>query len=50
VRQEAIDESAARHDPETVRAAMDRVTAVVDTHLDPAFAAAARRILERSEW
>jgi predicted transcriptional regulator len=47
---EAIDEYAVRHDPEAITEAMDRVAAKVDTRLDPGLAAAARRVLERSEW
>ncbi len=50
VLKEAIEEYAARHDPDAVRAAMDRVADAVDTHPDAGLAAAARRVLARSEW
>src|SRR2546426_9803976 len=50
VLKEAVDEYAARHDPEAITEAMNRVAALVDTHLDPGLAAATRRILERTEW
>jgi hypothetical protein len=50
VLKEAIDEYAARHDPEAVTRAMNRVADAIDTRLDPAFTGAARGILERTEW
>ncbi len=50
VLEQAIDEYAARHDPEAVTRAMNRVADAIDTRLDPAFAVAARGILERTEW
>jgi hypothetical protein len=50
VLEEAIDEYAARHDPETVTAAMNRVADEIDTHLDAGLAYSGRRVLERSEW
>ena len=50
VLKEAIEEYAARHDPEAVTEAMNRVAAVVDTRLDRGLAAASRRVLERTEW
>jgi hypothetical protein len=50
VLKEAIEEYAARHDPEAVTKAMNRVAALVDTRLDPGLAAASRRVLERTEW
>lgn len=50
VLKEALDEYAARHDPEAITEAMNRVAAVVDTRLDPGLAAATRRILQRTEW
>jgi hypothetical protein len=50
VLKEAIEEYAARHDPEAVTEAMNRVAAVVDTRLDGSLATASRRILERTEW
>jgi predicted transcriptional regulator len=50
VLREAIDEYAARHDPEAVTEAMNRVADAVDTRPDPGLAAAARRAFERTEW
>jgi predicted transcriptional regulator len=50
VLREAIEEYAARHEPEAVTQAMNRVAAVLDTRLDPGVAAASRRVLERTEW
>ncbi len=50
VLKEAIEEYAARHDPDAVTEAMNRVAAVVNTRLDRGLAAASRRILERTEW
>ncbi|MBI5482088.1 MAG: ribbon-helix-helix protein, CopG family [Deltaproteobacteria bacterium] len=50
VYREALREYLARHDPDAVTDAMNRVCAEVDTRPDPAVSAAARRILERSEW
>jgi predicted DNA-binding protein len=50
VLREAIEEYAARHEPEAVTQAMNRVVAVLDTRLDPGLAAASRRVLERTEW
>jgi metal-responsive CopG/Arc/MetJ family transcriptional regulator len=47
---EAVNEYVARHDPETITEDMNRVCAELDSKPDPAVAAAARRILERSEW
>jgi len=47
---EAVTEYVARHDPEAVTEAMNRVCESVDTRLDPAIAAAARHTLERVEW
>jgi len=49
VLKEALEEYAARHDPEAVTEAMNRVAAVVDTRLDTGLAAASRRVLERTE-
>ncbi len=40
----------ARHDPRAVTESMNRVADAVDTRLDPALAAAARRVLEHTEW
>ena len=50
VLKEAIDEYVARHDPEAVTEAMNRVAALVDTRPTPAIAGAARRILEHADW
>jgi hypothetical protein len=50
VLREAIDEYAARHDQEAMTKAMDRLAQETDTRLDPALAAAATRILGRTEW
>jgi hypothetical protein len=47
---EAVAEYVARHDPEAVTEAMDRVCDELGSEPDPAVSAAARRILERSEW
>ena len=50
VLKEAIDEYVARHDPEAVTEAMNRVAKLVDTRPDPGVVGAARRVLERTEW
>ena len=50
VLREAIEEYAARHEPEAVTEAMNRVAAVLDTRPDAGVAAASRRVLERTEW
>ena len=47
---EAVTEYIARHNPEAVTEAMNRVCEVVDTYPDPAISAAARRTLEGVEW
>jgi len=47
---EAVTEYVARHDPEAVTDAMNRVCDAIDTHSDPAVSAAARRVLRRTEW
>ena len=47
---EAVAEYVARHEPEAVTDALDRVAAEVDTRLDEFGSVAARRVLERSEW
>lgn len=47
---EAVTEYVARHDPEAVTEAMNRVCEVVDPRPDPAISAAARRALESVEW
>ena len=46
----ALAEYLARHAPDRVTEAMDRVCAVVGAETDPFAVAAARRTLERSEW
>ena len=47
---EAVAEYVARHDPEAITEAMNRVCEAVDTRPDPALSAAARRVLQRTEW
>ncbi len=47
---EAVAEYLARHDPEAVTEAMNRVCESIDTRPDPAISAAARRTLESVEW
>ncbi len=47
---EAVTEYIARHDPEAITDAMNRVCEAVGTYPDPAIAAAARRTLEDIEW
>ena len=47
---DAIKEYVARHAPEAVTEAMDRVCAELGNSKDEFVAAAAHRILERSEW
>ena len=47
---DAVAEYLARHDPEAITEAMNEVCSEVDARPDPALSAAARRILERSEW
>jgi antitoxin MazE6 len=47
---EAVAEYVARHDPEAVTEVMNRVCEQLDTRPDPAVAASARRILQRTEW
>ena len=48
--QEAVAEYLARHDPDAITAALDRVARELGTGLDPFTSAAARQLLERSEW
>jgi len=50
VLKEAIDEYVARHDATAVTEAMNRVADAIDTRPDPGLAAAARSILEHTEW
>ncbi|MDZ4342203.1 MAG: hypothetical protein U1E51_07155 [Candidatus Binatia bacterium] len=47
---EAVTEYIARHDPEAVTDAMNRVCDAMDTRPDSAVSAAARRTLEGVEW
>jgi len=47
---EAVTEYIARHDPEAVTDAMNRVCDAMGTQPDPAILAAARRTLEGVEW
>jgi len=47
---EAVSEYLARHAPDAVTEAMNKVVAELTEPMDPFVAAAARRILERSEW
>ena len=47
---EAVTEYVARHDPEAVTEAMNRVCEAVDTRPEPAISDAARRTLESVEW
>jgi len=47
---EALAEYVARHEPDAVTAALDRVAERIDTRPDAFSSAAARRILERTEW
>ena len=47
---EAISEYLARHAPDEVTEAMNRVVDQLEQSTDPFVTAAARRILERSEW
>ncbi len=48
--QEAVAEYVARHEPEAITEAMDRLVQEVDTMPDGFTGAAARRVLEHSEW
>ena len=47
---EAVREYVARHSPDEVTDAMNRVIDEVGTEPDPFVSIAARRVLERSEW
>ncbi len=47
---EAVTEYLARHDPEAVTEAMNKVCEAVDTRPDPAVSAAAKRTLQQVEW
>ncbi len=48
--QEAVAEYLARHDPDAITAALDRVASELGTGVDPFTLAATRQLLERSEW
>ena len=47
---EAVTEYIARHDPEAVTAAMNKVCEAMDTRPDLGISGAARRTLEGVEW
>jgi len=47
---EAVSEYVARHDPDEVTEAMNRVCDAVDTHADRVVSGAASRVLEDTEW
>ena len=47
---EAVAEYVARHEPEAVTEALNQFAKKLDTRPDEFTSAAARRILERSEW
>ena len=47
---EAVVEYLARHDPDAITAALDRVARELGIGVDPFSSAAARRLLDRSEW
>ena len=47
---EAVAEYVARHEPEAISEALNRLAAEIDTRPDTLTIAAARRVLERSEW
>jgi metal-responsive CopG/Arc/MetJ family transcriptional regulator len=47
---EALREYLARHTPDAVTEAMDRVVAEVGAQADEFVSASTRRVLERSEW
>ncbi len=47
---EAVTEYLARHDPEAVTEAMNKVCEAVDTRPEPAVSAAAKRTLQQVEW
>lgn len=46
----ALEEFLARHSPDEVTDALNKVAAVIDTSVDPAFRGASRRLLKKSEW
>ncbi len=47
---DALKEYLARHDPDAVTEALNRVVEEVDSRPDTGLSAAARRVLERVEW
>ena len=47
---EAVAEYVARHEPEAITEALNRLAKNLDTGSDEFTAAAAARVLERSEW
>jgi metal-responsive CopG/Arc/MetJ family transcriptional regulator len=47
---EAVAEYVARHEPEAITEAMNKLAAEVDTKPDGFTVSAARRVLGRSEW
>jgi metal-responsive CopG/Arc/MetJ family transcriptional regulator len=48
--QEAVAEYLARHEPEAITEALDRLLEQVDTKPDDFTSAAARRVIGRTEW
>lgn len=46
----ALEEYIARHAPDEVTDALNKVAAEVDTRVDPAFRESSRRRLRNSEW
>lgn len=47
---QALSEYIARHSPDGITEAMDRVCTEVGSEMDPFVREAGRRVLERSEW
>ena len=47
---EAVTEYVARHDPQAVTEAMNRVCEAIDTRSDPAISSTAKRTLRNVEW
>jgi metal-responsive CopG/Arc/MetJ family transcriptional regulator len=47
---EAVSEYLARHDPDAITEAINRICEETDTSLDPAFTAATAKTLKRVEW
>ena len=47
---EAVAEYLARHDPDAITAAMDRLADELDTRPDNFASAAARQVLKHTEW